>query len=248
MTTIAIGGFQHETNTFAPSKADYAAFEQGGAWPPLTLGAAIVPRLTGANIPATGAFTALHAAGHGTAGLAWAAATPSGHVTEDAFERIVGELTRHLVAAGPVDGVYLDLHGAMVTEHLDDGEGEILARVRRAVGPHVPIVASLDLHANITRRMMEIADGMVAYRTYPHVDMAETGRRAAARGCAVPARAPLSRDRHLGRRRGAACQHAAGAGGAGAARPRPTRFARNPRRGSGGVKPPAPRRAGSEPA
>jgi len=179
MTTIAIGGFQHETNTFAPSKADYAAFEQGGAWPPLTLGAAIVPRLTGANIPATGAFTALHAAGHGTAGLAWAAATPSGHVTEDAFERIVGELTRHLVAAGPVDGVYLDLHGAMVTEHLDDGEGEILARVRRAVGPHVPIVASLDLHANITRRMMEIADGMVAYRTYPHVDMAETGRRAA---------------------------------------------------------------------
>ncbi len=194
MAVIAVGGFQHETNTFAPTKADYAAFEQGGAWPPLTLGEAIVPRLTGANIPATGAFTALHAAGQRTPGLAWAAASPSAHVTEDAFERIVGELTRHLADAGPVDGVYLDLHGAMVTEHLDDGEGEILARVRRVVGPQVPIVASLDLHANMTRRMMEIADGMVAYRTYPHVDMAETGKRAADMLLALRARgAPFAR-------------------------------------------------------
>lgn len=194
MSTFAIGGFQHETNTFAPSKAAYTAFQQGGAWPPLALGAEIVPRLTGANIPAAGAFSALHAAGHHTPGLAWAAATPSGHVTEDAFERIVGELTRHLAQAGPVDGVYLDLHGAMVTEHLDDGEGEILARVRRVVGPHVPIVASLDLHANMTARMMNIADGMVAYRTYPHVDQAETGRRAAEMLLALRVRgAPFAR-------------------------------------------------------
>ncbi|MFO1303391.1 MAG: M81 family metallopeptidase [Burkholderiales bacterium] len=179
MSVIAIGGFQHETNTFAPTKADYNAFAQGGSWPPLQLGDAIAPRLDGANIPATGALAALHAAGHRTPGTAWAAASPSAHVTEDAFERIVGEMTARLAQAGPVDGVYLDLHGAMVTEHLDDGEGEILARVRKIVGPHVPVVASLDLHANVTRRMMEFADGMVAYRTYPHVDMAATGRRAA---------------------------------------------------------------------
>lgn len=179
MATIAIGGFQHETNTFAPSKAGYAAFEQGGAWPPLTEGDAIAARLAGANIPATGALATLHAAGHRTPGLVWAAASPSAHVTEDAFERIVGSLTQRLAQAGPVDGVYLDLHGAMVTEHLDDGEGEILARVRRIVGPAVPIVASLDLHANVTQRMMALADGMVAYRTYPHVDMAQTGERAA---------------------------------------------------------------------
>ena len=179
MAVIAVGGFQHETNTFAPSKADYSAFEQGGGWPALTFGEAIAPRLSGANIPATGALKALHAAGHRTPGLAWGAASPSAHVTEDAFERIVGELTARLAQAGPLDGVYLDLHGAMVTEHLDDGEGEILARVRRIVGPHVPIVASLDLHANVTRRMIELADGLVAYRTYPHVDMAATGERAA---------------------------------------------------------------------
>ncbi|MBS0320358.1 MAG: M81 family metallopeptidase [Proteobacteria bacterium] len=179
MALIAVGGFQHETNTFAPSKADFAAFAQGGGWPPFTEGDAIVPRLEGANIPAAGAVRALHAAGHRTVGLAWAATSPSAHVTTDAFERIVGALTSRLAAAGPVEGVYLDLHGAMVTEALDDGEGEILRRVRALVGPRVPVVASLDLHANVSRAMVERADGLVGYRTYPHIDMAETGERAA---------------------------------------------------------------------
>jgi microcystin degradation protein MlrC len=176
---IAVGGFQHETNTFAPTPADYAAFESGGGWPPLTFGDAIAPRLEGANIPAAGAIGTLHAAGHATVGLAWGAASPSAQVTKDAFERIGGDIVRRLAAAGPVDGVYLDLHGAMVAEHVDDGEGELLARVRKVVGPRVPVVASLDLHANVTRAMLEHADGLVAYRTYPHVDMAETGDRAA---------------------------------------------------------------------
>jgi microcystin degradation protein MlrC len=179
MAVIATGGFQHETNTFAPSKADYAAFEDGGGWPELTFGEHIAPRLAGANIPAAGAFDTLHAGGHRTIGLVWGAASPSAHVTRDAFERIAGELLARLSDAGPVDGVYLDLHGAMVTEHLDDGEGELLARVRRIVGPRVAIVASLDLHANVTRAMFEQADGLVAYCTYPHVDMAATGSRAA---------------------------------------------------------------------
>ncbi len=179
MGLIAVGGFQHETNTFAPSKAGYAAFEDGGGWPPLVAGDEIAPRLIGANIPAAGAIAALHALGHRTAGLVWAAASPSAHVTRDAYERIVGDMLGRLATIGPVDGVYLDLHGAMVTEHLDDGEGELLARMRKLVGPRVPIVASLDLHANVTRAMFELADGMVAYCTYPHVDMAATGERAA---------------------------------------------------------------------
>jgi microcystin degradation protein MlrC len=100
-------------------------------------------------------------------------------VTHEAFERIAGELVARLRIAGAVDAVYLDLHGAMVTDRFDDGEGELLRRVREAVGPRVPIVASLDLHANLTRAMFERIDGMVAYRTYPHVDMADTGARAA---------------------------------------------------------------------
>jgi len=176
---IAVGGFQHETNTFAPSKAGFERFATGEGWPPLSVGVEIADRLADANIPAAGAIRALHDAGHRTLGLAWAAANPSAQVTRDAFERIAGEIVARLEAAGAVDGVYLDLHGAMVTEHLDDGEGELLARVRQVVGPKVPVVASLDLHANVTRAMVERANAMVAYRTYPHVDMARTGERAA---------------------------------------------------------------------
>lgn len=179
MARIAVGGFQHETNTFAPSPADYAAFESGGGWPGLCNGADIAVAVGGANIPAAGAFDALHAAGHSTIGLVWAAASPSDRVTADAFERIAGGMLDRLKAALPVDGVYLDLHGAMVSERFDDGEGELLRRVRALVGGRVPIVASLDLHANVTRQMFALADALVIYRTYPHVDMAETGARAA---------------------------------------------------------------------
>src|SRR2546423_6393186 len=158
MSLIAVGGFQHETNTFAPSKADFKAFEDGGGWPPLTYAAEIAPRLSGANIPAAGAIDTLHALGHRTVGLVWGAASPSAHVTRDAYERIVGDMLARLDAAGPVDGIYLDLHGAMVTEHHDDGEGELLARVRRMVGDRVPIVARLALPAHATRAMAEPND------------------------------------------------------------------------------------------
>jgi len=179
MARIAIGGMQHETNTFAPSKADYAAFEAGGGWPGVQYGESMFDALAGANIPAQGALDALRSLGHSLVPTAWAAASPSAHVTKEAFERIVSELVRALLAVGPLDGVYLDLHGAMVSETHDDGEGEILRRVRQAVGPRVPIAASLDLHANVTRAMLDTADALVAYRSYPHVDMAQTGARAA---------------------------------------------------------------------
>jgi microcystin degradation protein MlrC len=170
---------QHETNTFAPSRADYAVFEAGGAWPGAKYGEAVFAAVEGANIPAAGAIQALRAQGHDLVATAWASASPSAHVTTDAFERIVGGLVSQLENALPVDGVYLDLHGAMVTEAHDDGEGEILRRVREVVGPRVPVAASLDLHCNLTRAMFERCDALVAYRTYPHVDMAETGARAA---------------------------------------------------------------------
>ena len=179
MSRIAIGGFQHETNTFAPSKADYTAFEAGGGWPGVKYGEPIFGAVEGANIPAAGAIQALRALGHSLVGTAWAAASPSAHVTAGAFEKILNGLIQNLTEAGPVDGVYLDLHGAMVSEEHEDGEGEILRRVRELVGPRVPIVASLDLHANVTRAMIDKVDAMVAYRTYPHVDMADTGARAA---------------------------------------------------------------------
>lgn len=176
---IAVGGFQHETNTFAPDQADIQAFAGPGDRPPLTRGEAIFEAFADNNWPIAGAIETLWASGHRLLPLTWAEATPSAQVTEDAYERIVGMLIEDLNQAMPVDGVYLDLHGAMVAEHLEDGEGEVLRRVRAVVGPDRPVVASLDLHANVTPEMFETADALVAYRHYPHIDMAETGGRAA---------------------------------------------------------------------
>ena len=109
----------------------------------------------------------------------WCAASPSAHVTKDAYERVAKVIVDGIKAAGAIDAVYLDLHGAMVAEHLDDGEGEILARVRQVIGRDLPLVVSLDLHANVTPQMVEQSDALIAYRTYPHIDMADTGRAAA---------------------------------------------------------------------
>lgn len=176
---IAVGGFQHETNTFAPTKADYAAFEQADSWPALQRGEGLLATFGGMNVPVAG-FIDAASAGNTLVPLVWCSATPSAHVTEDAFERIMAMMIEELRAAAPVDAVYLDLHGAMVTEHFDDGEGEILRRVRAVIGRDVPLVASLDLHANVTAQMVAEADALIGYRTYPHVDMAETGARAAA--------------------------------------------------------------------
>ncbi len=179
MGRIAIAGFQHETNTFAPAKATFQDFADGSGWPALQRGESMFAVFPSTNLPIAGAMRELQDCRHDLVPLVWASATPSAEVTEDAFERIAGALLEDLAAALPVDGVYLDLHGAMVTEHLEDGEGELLRRVRSTVGPAVPVVASLDLHANVTPEMLEYSDLMVAYRTYPHVDMADTGARAA---------------------------------------------------------------------
>jgi len=195
---IAVGGFQHETNTFAPSAATFERFARGEGWPPLTQGGDLFDAVAGINIPIAGALTALRKTSHQLVPTAWAAASPSAQVTEDAYERIAGMIVDRIRAAMPVDGVYLDLHGAMVADHLDDGEGELLARVRALVGCDVPVVASLDLHANVTRRMLESADAMIAYRTYPHVDMAETGERTAQLLLALLSGAPRP---HLSARR-----------------------------------------------
>ena len=178
MPRIAIGGFLHETNTFAPTKAIYADFVRGGGWPSMAQGADVL-KLRDINVGLAGFIGEAEARGWELAPTVFAAASPCAHVAREAYERIAAVIVDGLANAGPIDAVYLDLHGAMVSEHLDDGEGEILARVRRLIGADVPLVASLDLHANVTPEMVRHADALIAYRTYPHVDMAETGRAAA---------------------------------------------------------------------
>lgn len=183
MTRLLIAGYQHETNTFAPSLADWAAFTRGDSFPAFVRGPAMVEQLRGINIPIAGVIDAARTQGWRLVPSCWAGAIPSSYVTRDAFERIAGTLCDDIRAAlhgsGGLDAVYLDLHGAAVAEHADDSEGELLARVRALVGPGVPVVASLDLHANVTQRMLCEADALVSYRTYPHVDMADTGALAA---------------------------------------------------------------------
>jgi microcystin degradation protein MlrC len=176
MTRIAVGAFLHETNTFAPTKATYDDFVHGGGWPSMAHGADVLKVMRKINVGLAGFVEAAEANGWELVPTISAAASPSAHVTRDAFERVMKEMVDGIAAAGPIDAVYLDLHGAMVTEHYDDGEGETLARVRKAIGKDLPLIASLDLHANVSPEMMEHADALIAYRTYPHIDMADTGR------------------------------------------------------------------------
>ncbi len=181
MARIAVGGFQHETNTFAPCKTPFEEFKIPGGWPPMTRGPDLFETVSGTSVPIAGAIEAATDAGHDLVGLSWCMATPANRVTDDAFERISAMLLAELdtaLAEGPLDGVYLDLHGAAVTESLEDAEGELIARVRRRVGAAVPIAVSVDLHANLTDAMVRDADLIDAYRHYPHIDMRVTGARA----------------------------------------------------------------------
>src|SRR6476660_7491717 len=179
MTRIAVGAFLHETNTFAPTKATYDDFVHGGGWPSMAHGADVLKVMRKINVGLAGFVEAAEANGWELVPTISAAAVPSAHVTNDAFERVMKEMIDGIAAAGPIDGVYLDLHGAMVTEQHDDGEGETLARVRKVIGKDLPLVVSLDLHANVSPEMMAHADALIASRTYPHVDMADTGRASA---------------------------------------------------------------------
>jgi microcystin degradation protein MlrC len=179
MPRIAVGGFLHETNTFAPTKAAYADFVHGGGWPSMAEGADVLTAIRNINVGLAGFIGEAETYGWELVPTVFAAASPCAHVTREAYERIAKVIVDGIAGAGPIEAVYLDLHGAMVAEHVDDGEGEILRRVRSVIGDKLPLVVSLDLHANVTPKMVHHADALIAYRTYPHVDMADTGRAAA---------------------------------------------------------------------
>jgi len=175
---IAVGGFQHETNCFVPARTDFEYFAAHRDRPPLVRGHDVIKWLSDTSFSLSG-FLAELGSQHDYVPLVWTSGGAGGYVTRDAFERITCEMVGRLSEALPVNAVYLELHGAMVCEDFEDAEGELLRRVRAVVGERVPVVISLDYHANVTPQMVRMSDGIAGYQTYPHVDRRQTGQRAA---------------------------------------------------------------------
>jgi microcystin degradation protein MlrC len=164
----------HETNTFNIHPTDLQSFRDRY----LLDGPAAIGAKGDKNTELAGLLDVGRAHGWDITHVISAAAGPGGRVTRDAFAALLSPLIR-AAADGDWDGVLLVLHGAMATEDHDDGEGEILRRLRQITGPGVPIAVTLDPHGNVTQAMCERAQILVSFTTYPHVDVRATGRRTA---------------------------------------------------------------------
>src|SRR6266536_6433944 len=161
----------HETNTFSNVPTDRGQFEARN----LHYGGEIVEAFRGTGTCLGGMIAAAERRGARLIPSVAAAASPAGLVTKDIYQHVKERMLGDLKAAGTLDGVLLDLHGAMVPEGLDDGEGDLIQAVRRVVGPGVPIAVTLDFHGNLSETMVREADLLHGYKTYPHVDMGERG-------------------------------------------------------------------------
>ena len=171
---VAIGGISHESSTFSTVPTGLSDFELRN----FAEGAGLIERFTGTKSPIGGFIDAARDANYDVVPTMFASATPGGPVTAEATEVLTGKLVKGLKAAleeGPLDGVMLALHGAMVSDLDDDGEGYILRAVREVIGPDLPLIVELDLHGNITQEMVDLCTLPVAYDEYPHIDPYERG-------------------------------------------------------------------------
>jgi microcystin degradation protein MlrC len=174
----------HETNTFSNIPTDRRQFEARD----LRYGGEIVEHFQGTGTCLGGMIAAAGRGGLALVPSIAASASPAGRVTRHIFDHVKERMLADLDRGGPWTGVLLDLHGAMVPEGLDDGEGDLIAAVRAQVGSRVPIAVTLDFHANLSETMVRGADLLHGYKTYPHVDMAERGAEATERLLDVIAR------------------------------------------------------------
>ena len=175
MKRVGVMGFIHESNTFSVTPTTYEHFEQIS----LTRGKELIERWTGGNHELSGFLEGAESNGLDPVPLVAAFAMPSGAVVRETFEAIAQQTVDALKAAMPVDGLYLGLHGATVSEEFPDADGEMARRMREVVGPDVPVVMTLDLHANVSPRMVANADATTIYRSNPHLDQKARGREAA---------------------------------------------------------------------
>jgi microcystin degradation protein MlrC len=169
---IAIAYILQETNTFSPLLTGLEDFR-------ISLGHELIVDYAGTRTEAGGFIDVLCGAGIRIKPLIAAAATTGGRIRAEEYPSLRAMLQRELRKALPVNGVLLALHGAMCAEGIDDTEGDLLAAVRDSVGPDLPVVVTLDLHANVTAAMAGAAQALIGYRTWPHVDQYETGEAAA---------------------------------------------------------------------
>ena len=167
---VVIGSIMHESNTFTPFPTTLEDFHP-------RCGAAVFQESDRSSLG--GIVTYLCDQGAELIPTISAHALPGGVVTCDAYEAMRETLLEGIRAAGEIDGVCLALHGSMQVAEIGDAESDLLSHIRTLVGSQVPIIAALDLHANVTATMIEQADGLVVYRTAPHVDSFDTGQRAA---------------------------------------------------------------------
>ena len=177
---IATGGVSRETSTFVKTRTTFQDFENGKG---LLRGNEIIVQFRGTNICTGGFIDGAEKYAFELVPLLWTSAEPSGLIVLEDYDALKAEFLARLQRAesegGPVDGVLLDLHGAMVIEGAEDGDGDFIAAVREVMGPDRPIVATQDLHSNHTKRRVEVADAIIGFDTYPHVDLAERGREGA---------------------------------------------------------------------
>jgi microcystin degradation protein MlrC len=171
---IAVGGFMHESNTFASDRTDLARFREGS----LTYGDAVVPVWQEAHHEVGGFIEGAAKFGYELVPIGMAWATPAGPVSDEFYDHFTDALATGCKLA-QADGVLLALHGAMVTPRHPDADAETLRRVRAALGPEVPLAVTLDFHGNVSPQMAESANVLVGYQTYPHVDQRQRGLLAA---------------------------------------------------------------------
>ena len=160
MKRVLTARFMHETNTFSRVPTDMAMIRRRD----YHLENEIPEAFRGTRSAFGATFEAADKFGWSLVHPVSANPNPSGIVTDEAFETIAGMIVDAVDLKGSIDGVLLHLHGAMVSDSHEDAEGEFLARLRRRLGPEVPVVVTLDLHANVTRRMADNANALIAYR------------------------------------------------------------------------------------
>ncbi len=174
MQTIAIGGIMHESNTFSDTPTDFDAFHT-------SLGDEIVDAWADTHHEMGGFIHGAAHHGNRRYPTLMASATPAGRVTDAAFDRLTDLLIQRLnVSAPKYDGLLLALHGAMVVESHPDGDGELLRRLRTVLPEELPIVVTLDHHANVSEAMVSHSTALVIYKTNPHTDQRQRGLQAAA--------------------------------------------------------------------